>query len=192
MKPVAGYVNPMSNTESAVVLYWSMLLKLARCFSKLIRFPLPLRLGSGDLLISFFNFATTSRKSLGVTWLFSQILCSWEAISFKALWHAGFRPCEQSFLCINKINSWSWQVGKSPTELLKQHDLSTFSFAFFIRVYVKLVNHPVLGVKLVIYQLADCVNSFCLCVNMTVHVFKMIHVKGPLESQLTFCPCSQC
>ena len=81
----------------------------------------------------------------------------------KALWHAGFRQCEQSFLCINKINLWSWQVGKSPTELLKQHDLSTFSFAFFIRVYVKLVNHPVHVVKLVIYQ-------FCLC------VYKMVRV----------------
>ena len=63
----------------SVINSWS----ITYCFSKLIRFPLQLRLGSGDLLISFFNFATTSRKSLGVTWLFSQILCSWEANSFR-------------------------------------------------------------------------------------------------------------
>ena len=44
---------------------------------------------------------------------------------------------------------------------------------------MKLVNHPVHGVKLMIYQLANCVNSVCLCVKMTVHVYKMLHVKGP-------------
>ena len=81
--------------------------------------------------------------------------------SIMALWHAGFQPSEQSFLCINQINSRCWQVGKPPTELHKQHDLSTFSLAFFMKVYVKLVNHPVQEVKLVIYQLANCVNSFC-------------------------------
>ena len=45
---------------------------------------------------------------------------------------------------------------------------------------VKLVNHQVHGVKLVIYQLAKCVNSFCLCVKTSVHMYKMVRVKGPL------------
>ena len=44
---------------------------------------------------------------------------------------------------------------------------------------VKLVNHQVHGVKLVIYQLAKCVNSFCLCVKTSVHMYKMLRVKGP-------------
>ena len=54
----------------------------------------------------------------------------------------------------------------------------TFSFAFFMQVYVKLVNHPFHGVKLVIYQLAN-LNSFCLCVKTSVHMCKMLRVKGP-------------
>ena len=49
-----------------------------------------------------------------------------------------------------------------------------------MQVYVKLVNHPVYGVKLVIYQLAKSVNSFCLCVKTSVHMYKMVRVKGPL------------
>ena len=86
--------------------------------------------------------------------------------SLQALLHEGFQPCEQSFLRVNQKNSPSWQVGKSPTELHKQQDLSTFSFVFFMEVYVKLVNHSVHGVKLVNYQLANCVSSFCLRVKM--------------------------
>ena len=49
-----------------------------------------------------------------------------------------------------------------------------------MQVYVKLVNHGVHGVKLMIYQLAHCVNSCGLCVKMTVNVYKMLRVKGPL------------
>ena len=49
-----------------------------------------------------------------------------------------------------------------------------------MQVYVKLVNHPVHGVKLVIYKLANCVNSFCSCIKMSVPVYKILHVKGPL------------
>ena len=52
-----------------------------------------------------------------------------------------------------------------------------------MQVYVKLVNHGVHGVKLMIYQLAHCVNSCGLCVKMTVNVYKMLRVKGPLASE---------
>ena len=47
---------------------------------------------------------------------------------------------------------------------------------------MKLANHPVHGVGLAIYQLVNCVNSFCLCLKMTVPVYKILHVKGPSQS----------
>ena len=40
---------------------------------------------------------------------------------------------------------------------------------------MKLVNHPVHGI--------NCMNSFCLCVKTTFHVYKMLHVKGPLKAE---------
>ena len=53
-----------------------------------------------------------------------------------------------------------------------------------MQVYVELVNHQAHGVKLVIV-LANFVNSFCLCIKISVHVFKMmLHVKGPMAMQM--------
>ena len=58
-----------------------------------------------------------------------------------------------------------------------------------MQVFVKLVYHGVYGVKFVIYQLAHSVNSYCSRVKTTVHVYKMLHVKGPsgsIDSFLSF------
>ena len=86
------------------------------------------------------------------------------------------------------MNSQSWQVGKSPTELHKPTGFISF---FLCLLYASLCKVGKLsgswsqvgkltGSWSQVGDLPTCqLREFCLRKKMYVHVYKMLHVKGP-------------